>query len=59
MSHPSPGSDAPSIASLVFNNGPDTCMDYAATARVQHARSEVIEDLTEMVQVHCLTIPLE
>jgi hypothetical protein len=59
VSHPSPGADAPSIASLVFNIGPDTCMDYAATVRVQHARSEIIEDLVEMFQVHGPTIPPE
>lgn len=56
VSHPSPGSDAPSIAAMVFNTGPDTCMDYAATVRVQHARSEIIEDLAEMLQVYHLII---
>jgi eukaryotic translation initiation factor 2C len=59
VSHPSPGSDAPSIAALVFNTGPDTCMDYSATVRVQHARSEIIEDLVEMLQVHRPITPLE
>lgn len=52
MSRPSPGSEAPSIACLVFDIGPDTCMDCAVNTRVQHVHREIIEDLVVMFQVH-------
>ena len=52
MSRPSPGSKAPSIACLVFDIGPDTCMDCTANTCVQHVHREIIEGLVVMFQVH-------
>lgn len=37
----------------MYNIGGDTYVDYAATVRVQHSRTEIIEDLVEMLQVRC------
>lgn len=51
VSHPSPGSDSPSIAALVYNSGPETMVDYMTSTRVQQARGEMIQDFPGMLQV--------
>ncbi|KAL0947383.1 hypothetical protein HGRIS_013499 [Hohenbuehelia grisea] len=48
VGHPSPGSNRPSVTSLVFSHDVHA-VQYAAISRVQQARQEIIEDLEEMV----------
>lgn len=50
VSHPAPGSMQPSIAALVSSHDSTACQ-YTASIRVQPPRTEMIEDLTNMVLV--------
>ncbi|KAK1215823.1 hypothetical protein PQX77_021549 [Marasmius sp. AFHP31] len=48
VSHPAPGSMMPSIASLVSSLDNKACR-YVASVKVQHSRTEIIQDLDEML----------
>ncbi|KAJ6488611.1 argonaute-like protein [Mycena vitilis] len=50
VSHPAPGSNRPSVASLVWSHDRYGAA-YCATTRVQSPRSEIIADLKNMVKV--------
>ncbi|KAJ7632788.1 argonaute-like protein [Roridomyces roridus] len=49
VSHPSPGSNRPSIASLVWSTNPEAT-SYVAYTSVQPSRVEIIQELKEMVK---------
>ncbi|KAL0956200.1 hypothetical protein HGRIS_002357 [Hohenbuehelia grisea] len=48
VGHASPGSNRPSVTSLVYSHDRHA-VQYAALSRVQQARQEIIEDLEEMI----------
>jgi eukaryotic translation initiation factor 2C len=51
VSHPAPGiQNRPSVASLVWSWDSDGCK-YSAVTRVQHPRTEVIDELRSMMKV--------
>ncbi|KAJ7658359.1 argonaute-like protein [Mycena polygramma] len=50
VSHPAPGSNRPSVASLVWSHDRYGAA-YCATTRMQSPRAEIIADLKEMVKV--------
>ncbi|KAJ7043216.1 argonaute-like protein [Mycena alexandri] len=50
VAHPGPGSNRPSVASLVWSHDPHGA-EYCATTRVQLPRSEIISDLKNMVKL--------
>jgi len=50
VSHPGPGSQMPSVASLVASFDEKACR-YAASVRVQSSRVEVIEEYEAMFKV--------
>jgi hypothetical protein len=54
VSHPGPGSTLPSISALVASVDPWACV-YAASIRVQDSRTEIIQDLAEMLMVELVS----
>jgi len=50
VSHPGPGSQMPSVASLVASYDREACR-YAASVKVQSSRVEIIEDFESMFKV--------
>lgn len=51
MSHPGPGGVEPSITALVWNANKDTYVKYKALTRIQSPRTEMIDDLYDMMKV--------
>lgn len=51
VSHPSPGSNLPSISALVFTPDRRYCSEYFAISSVQESRQEIIADFASMLEV--------
>lgn len=55
VSHPSPGSLAPSIAAVTMSRSENQYIDYTASVTVQHPRNEIIGELDNIVVVRILS----